>query len=349
MSFSSGFSKTAGKQSEEKTSPTRKAFYGGTAVGAATNVAHDLYLTHQERKAPNHKSIHKFQKSLKPGDILLIGSTPRASGGTDVSDLPKQLRRLAKKFGLKHDTRLLSNSTLLTAIGGGGKYHAGVYLGKGRMGHMTTDTGITTDSLKDHLKGENAAAYRFNNAKKKETQSAVNYVKRELKKKTPYQSFARYAPQALSNFASPVGLGVNRKRKGGLVCNTVPIRAYNKRKFSHQGEWTYTGDIRKAKNLKPVSRRDVVHLPPSLRMRQMLGQASKGLKWGLGAAGLMSINHYLKSRKEQKEEKVRFPACRFVFSRMKRSFSRCLSLRSESKMQLPWGKNSMGSGSSRSR
>jgi len=297
MSFISGFIKTASEEDEGVITPQR-AVAIGTGVGAAKNIAHDIYLNKREKQLPNTKSLHHFRKKLKPGDVLLLGSTPRHAGGTNVEDLPKPLRKFLRKAGISGKTELINNSTLLTAIGGGGKYHAGIYLGKGRVGHMTTDTGAVTEWLKDVAPGQNVSAYRFSDLRKGEARSAAQFARRSAKEKTPYQSFARYAPQAISNVISPRGISACRKRGGGMVCNTLPIRAYHHRKFTPQGEWTYTGDLRRAKNLHPVARRDVVKIPWHLKTRNILGQASKGLKWGLGAgAGALLLNKFRK--KEQ--------------------------------------------------
>lgn len=299
MSFSTGFAKTAAAKDEDRVSP-RNAFLGGLAVGAAKNIAHDAYLNHRERGVANSKSIKKFMKNLKPGDVLISGSTPRNAGGYEVADLPRPVQKLLKKFKVNKNHQLINNSTLLTAIGGGGKYHAGIYVGKGRVAHLTTDAGTSVEHLNDVMRSQNMAAYRFKDVKKREAESAVRFAKGEAKKKTPYQSFARYSQQALGNVLSPTGLPACRKRKGGMVCNTLPVRAYHKRRFPH-GEWTYSGDLRRAPGLKPVARRDVVKLPWHLKTRSALGHATKGIKWGLGAAAAAAAANKINELKTRDE------------------------------------------------
>lgn len=285
MSFVRGFTKAAASKQQDKEVPVSKAFGAGATLGAAVHMGHDAYLNKKEQKLPNQKSIKKFIKQLKPGDVIISGSTPRNAGSMTVGDLPKSVQKLLRGVGIKKTLPLYNNSTLLNLAGASGKYHSGVYTGKGRMVHLTTDAGATSETLKDALRGQNIAAYRFTDATKREMESAARYSKRMAKQKTPYQSLSKYLPQGISNLVSPVGKPACRKRKDGLVCNTLPVRAYEKRKFTSQGEWTYSGDLRKAKNFKPVARREVVKIPFSLKLRNKAGQSLKGIKWGLAAAG----------------------------------------------------------------
>lgn len=285
MSFAQGFSPKKDKEGHKY----RKAFGVGTVVGAAANIGHDAYLNHRERKVSNTKSIKALRQKMKPGDIILTGTTARHAGGWDVSDLPKPVQKVLKTFGLKDEHTVINNSRLLTSLGVGGKYHAGIYLGKGRMGEMLSDVGASSNALKDTLVGQNTAVYRFKDAKKKEVSGAIGWTKKMIKKKEPYKTISKTAPLAITNLLSPIGAAISRKNKNGMVCSTLPLRAYHKRKFSLQGEHTFSGDIRKAKNLVPVARRDVVKLPFGQKARGVVGQGLKGLKWGLGAAALAGI------------------------------------------------------------
>jgi hypothetical protein len=297
MSFSLGFLKKADSEEEH---PARKAFGIGTGLGAAANIAHNTYLDRKEKRVPHARTVHKFRRNLKPGDIILSGSTARHADGIAGEDLPKVVQKLLTRYKIPLDKTLINNSTLLTSVGAGGKYHASVYLGKNRVGEMSTDMGATTSSLKELLEGQNATAYRFTGAGKRETGSAVSFAKRMAKKHHPYKSELGSAAIALGNIATPFGSKVCRKTKSGMVCSTLPIRAYHKRQFP-KGEWTYPGDIRKAKGLHPVVRRESVKLPFVLRARTTAGQALKGVKWGLGAAGLAAAHHYLKNRLKPSE------------------------------------------------
>jgi hypothetical protein len=286
--FLDGFHKYA-SLSEKDRKDVRNAGLAAGGVGAARHIGHEMYLNHREKKLKNSKSLNEFVKKLKEGDIILSGSTPRHSGAIRLSDMPKSIQNIGKAFGGKKSTVITTNSTLLNQLGGGSKYHAGVYTGKKRIAHMSTDTGAVSESLvgnkrfESTVRGQNVAAYRFKDSTKAERTSASNFAKRSVKSKVPYQKTTTLMGQVAGNLLSPVGKKASRKRKDGMVCNTLPIRAYEKRKFS-KGEWTYSGDIRKAKNLVPIARRDVVKIPWHLRARNMAGQGSKGLKWGLGAA-----------------------------------------------------------------
>lgn len=295
MSFLQSFDKVAFDEGEE-VSP-KKALIGGAALGGLYHVGRNISYEQKEKQLPNAKTVKQLKKSLQPGDILISGSHARGSGHIQVRDLGKsKLRKLFKAVGMKDSTRLYSNSGLLTAVGGGGKYHAGVYMGRGRVAHMTSNEGITTDSLKDFAYQQNIGAYRFG-GEGKERQAALKFVKDSLKAKTQYQPFGEYAFQGISNALSPVGRKPCRKVGKGMVCNTLPVRAYSRRDFGPQGEFTYSSDIRAAKGIKPVARMDRTKLPLTTKGLIHGGQLLKGLKWGgAAAAGAIAYNKLFGSK-----------------------------------------------------
>lgn len=300
--FLEGFKKQANSLSDKDRKDVKRAGIGGTAAGAALYGGHDYLLDQREKKLPNRKTYAELKKQLKPGDILISGGVPKHSDPMYLSaKIPQKIWDRIPTFGLPrdvHDPRKTTISSLLSGVGGGSKYHAAIYLGKGRVGHMSGDA--YNHSLKDAFHTQNVAAYRFKDSTKRERESAVNYVRGVIKKKTPY-SLIKAAPQVLTNLVSPVGRKACRSRKGSQVCNTLPTRAYDKRRFTWQGEHTYSGDLRKAKNLVPVARKDAFKLPVAYSVRGRVGQAAKGLKLGLGAA---AVTYGYKKYQAHKDKKT---------------------------------------------
>jgi hypothetical protein len=278
--FLGGFKKQSGSLDKGDRKDVRNSAIAGTAGGAALYAGHDYMLDRREKKLPNRRTFSEFKKHLNPGDILISGGTPAKSDALWLSSkIPQKLWEMTPE--IIKDRKITTISSMLSGAGAGSKYHAGIYLGKNRVGHMSG--GAYNESLKAAFKNQNVAAYRFGDSTKKERESAVKYVRKVIKDKTPY-SLAKAAPQVLTNLVSPIGRKANRKAKGSQVCNTLPSRAYNKRRFTWQGEHTYSGDLRKAKNLAPVARKDAFKLPIAYTARGRLGQAAKGIKFGLGAA-----------------------------------------------------------------
>jgi len=286
---------------------TQKVGVRGAVLGA-------LYHTHQgeaahrlESMAKNSRNIHTFKKSLKAGDILVMGSTPKNSGGHELGDIlhgvPGKIKnpilKVAKKIGIKKDTVLLSNSTLLTGVGAGEKYHAGVYLGKGKVAHMTGDVGATIDHIGSLAEKQNVTALRFSNAGQRETAAAVNFAKKAVNSKAQYSNVTGLK-NAFSNLVFPLSKKVS-KDCSSMVCHTLPIRAYGKRAFT-LGEDTFAGDFSKVPGITAVARRDLVK-STSLRAKAFIGNAAKGLKWGAAAALVgAAINYQVRKARRDKSK-----------------------------------------------
>lgn len=303
--FTSGFLKIAKISDEDKSALKRGALIGA-GVGAVKHVGTDAYLSMRERKAANIRDITKFKKSLKPGDVLILGSSPKGSGAVTFGDLPPSVQKGLKAVGLgkSKSSKILTNSTMLNSIGAGSKYHGAVYLGKGRVAHMSTDMGAVNESLASALKGQNTAAYRLKKGKgtSQQTRSAVSFARSAVKKKVPYQAFAETAKEPLTNMLVPdVARKACRNTSKGMVCHTLPTMAYNKQKFS-QGRRTYSGDIRRNTNFTPVARRDVVKIPMMTKFKGVVGNMGKGLSYALpGAAVGYGIHKYKQFKKEKGE------------------------------------------------
>lgn len=299
--FTRGFEKIAEMTEEDKSSLKKGALIGAGA-GASKNILHDAYLNYRERSVKNTKSYNSFIRSLKKGDILLAGSTPKNSGKITVADLPDRVAKAMKSLGAKNSTTLLTNSSLLNTVGAGQKYHGAIYLGNGQIAHMTTDKGIRREHIREGLKGQNVAAYRLKKGKgtKAQAESAVNFAKKSIKKKVQYEKPMEYLKEPLVNLAVPdIARRACRDTKNGLVCHTLPVMAYDKQKFV-QGRRTFSGDIRKNLNFEPVARRDVVNLGPGLKIRGTLGNIGKGLKYAIPGAAIAYGMHKYKNQKEDK-------------------------------------------------
>ena len=269
-----------------------KAGVAGAAVGAAYHVRKGLIAAKAESMAKNHRSMAKFTAHLQPGDILVMGSAPKHSGGHEAGDyIP---HKVLEKFGVKKDTIIASNSTILTGAGAGKKYHAGIYLGKGKVSHMSTDHGAVIEKISDVAEKQNVTALRFSNATKSETEGAIKFAKAAVKKKVPYQKTMGIT-SGLSNLVLPVGKKAE-KVFTPMVCHTLPIRSYAKRAFA-LGEHTYAGDFIKTPGIAAVARHDVVKTGLT-GTKAFVGNAAKGLKWGVAAAvGAAAINYALKKRR----------------------------------------------------
>lgn len=285
--FTWGILKTADKkENDDKGTLTRGALIGA-GTGAAINLHADWKAGKRELQVPNTKSYASLKKTLKPGDIIIAGSTARHSGGIEVGYLPKPIQKIYKKMGMGKSHKVLSNSSLLNTVGAGSKYHGGVYAGKGRIIHMTTDQGAVSERLEDALVGQNFSAWRpTGKGSSKEMKSAVNFAKRSVGKKVPYESALEYIKEPLVNLTVPnIARKACRDTSKGMVCHTLPAMAYNKRKFT-QGRRTYSGDIRRNKTFVPVARRDVVKLPLSVKARGAIGQIGRGIAYALPGAGI---------------------------------------------------------------
>lgn len=263
----------------------------GAGVGVSYNVAKEVKGNIIDKSVSNSRGLKTFKSKLKAGDILVLGSTSKNSGGIEfgeaVKRLPKAIQKpilkAGKKVGIKKSTTLLSNSTLLTGLGGGTKYHAGVWDGK-KVIHMSTDGGAVRESLTDAVFKQNVSALRFKNAGKREVESALKFAQGAVKSKTQYQGFSEYAMNGVSSLLIPFGKKASRC-KGPLVCHTLPIRAYAKRKFSFRGEYTFSGDFKHAEDLMTVARRDLIK-SPLLTAKGFGGAALKGLKYAAPAAAV---------------------------------------------------------------
>lgn len=283
----------------------KKAALAGAATGAAVNVASEYHHTALVSKIPNNRSVASFQSKLKIGDILVIGSTPKHSQGYEIGEtikavVPKKLQKVAysvvKKVGLKKNTVYASNASVLAGIGAGDKYHAAIYTGNGKMTHMLSE-GASVGHLKYELANQNVTALRFSGARAKETRSAVSFAKRAVAKKVPYQAEGVAVKNAINSVLFPLKKTPTRSFTP-MVCNTLPIRAYNKRSFGWAGEHVLAGDFKAVPGLKAVARRDVI-LSPAMVAKKYLGKSARGIKWGiLAGAGALAINQLTKKRKE---------------------------------------------------
>ncbi len=282
----------------------KKAGAGGALAGAAYHTRKGIIANSAEKLAKNHRSLAKFKANLQPGDILVMGSAPKHSGGHEVGGLtamlPKGVKthaeKLLKKAGIKSTDVFASNSSILTASGAGSKYHAGVYLGKGKVAHMSTDAGAVIEKLGDVVEKQNVSALRFANASKSETNSAIKFAKAAAKKKVPYQKTMGIT-SGLSNLVAPIGKKASQNFSE-MVCHTLPIRSYAKRGFA-LGEHTYAGDFMKTPGISAIARHDVMKTGLT-NIKAFVGNSAKGLKWGVAAfAGAAAINYALKKRKEK--------------------------------------------------
>lgn len=302
--FTSGFLKIAKISDEDKSALKRGALIGA-GVGAVKNIGHNAILDARERKAKNARTTSLFKKSLRPGDIIISGTNTRLGESYVTLDLPDKLHGIAKKMGLKDNSKLLNLPNTLTSIGAGTKYHAGVYVGKGRMAHLYPHQGAHTMKLDDALSGENAAAYRLKSnvpGRKKQIKDALGITKKHTKARTPYRSFSGQAKEFFTNVAVPTmpgGLKARANCKDGLVCHSLPAVAYKDQKWSH-GANTFSGDLRRNTNFEPVVRKDVVKLPTALKVRSHIASVGKGLKYALpGAAVGYGIHKYKQFKKEK--------------------------------------------------
>lgn len=265
------------------------AAVGGAAVGAAYHVQRESAGHVIDQAAKNTRSVAKFKSELKAGDILIMGSIPKHSGGHEFGDivgmLPKKVQGAAtkygKKIGLNKNTLLASNSSILKSVGAGNKYHAGVYLGKGRVAHMSTDHGAVSEKLHDVIRAQNVSAYRFKGADK-EAEAAVKFAKKAVKAKVPYKA-TMGATDAAVNLVTGIGRKAT-KCLDPMVCHTLPLRAYSGRSAGLAGENAFSGAIKHIKGISAIARRDTIKAP-LMGARVIAGSVLKGAKWGL-AAGL---------------------------------------------------------------
>lgn len=269
-----------------------KAAAVGTAVGATVHVRKGLIAAKVESMAKNHRSLKKFTASIQPGDILVMGSTSKHSGGHLAGDwMSKPIRKL---FGLKRNDVLMSNANILTSVGAGKKYHGGIYMGKGKISHMSTDAGAVIEKISDAARKQNITALRFSNASKSETKSALNFAGKAVKKSVSYKK-TMGVDSAISNLIAPIAKKSSQSFSP-MVCHTLPIRAYVKRAFA-LGEHTYAGDFIKTPGITAVARHDVVKTGLT-GAKAFVGNAAKGLKWGAAAViGAAAINYALKRRR----------------------------------------------------
>lgn len=205
--------------------------------------------------------------------------------------MQKPLKSAGKAVGLKPKSLLLSNATTLPLSGAGAKYHSGVYLGHGRVGHMTTDVGATTDSLHAFVDKNNVSVLRLKNVKQNEIREALQFSRSIVEKKTPYQSYGEYAMNAFSNYIIPINKVTKKStRFTPLVCHTLPIRSYLKRKFT-SGEHTFSGDFKNMDSMAVIAKRNVIKAGGT-EAKALIGIAGRGLKWGVAAAALAAGTYY---------------------------------------------------------
>ena len=272
------------------------------AVGAAAGAAYHVQQGHKamvaEKMAKNHRSMKKFIAQLRPGDILVTGTNEKHAGGYQLGDvLPKGIAKKLKPLGIKKSARITDLSSVLATAGAGQKSHAAVYVGKGNVVHAYPDYGVFTHHISEAGDKHNITALRFTNASKREADAAVKFVKSAAKKKVSYQG-SHGLKSAFANLVLPIAKK-NEKSFSPMVCHTVAARAWSKRKFP-LGEHTYAGDLIKAPGITAVARHDVIK-NPGIRIKSILGNSAKGLKWGVAAAlGAAAINYALKRRRKEK-------------------------------------------------
>lgn len=292
------------KNSETDQNEVNAGAVAGAAftAGATKNVL-QRYSDHLKDKAlPNSRSIADFKEKLQPGDILIMGSNDAGSGTVRVKDLPGVIRKGAKMIGKKDSDAVISNSSMLRAIGGGAKYHAGVYTGNGKVVHMSTDAGAVSESLDSALARQNTTALRLKSGNKTEIKSAVNFAKKMHAEKVPYQGMKEILKEPAHNYFLPqIPRAATRCSKDGLVCHTLPLMSYHKQKFS-AGRRTLSGDIARNTNFERVAKRDVIKNTFRMNALDYTGQAAKGLKYALPAAGIAyGVNKYLNNRNKSEE------------------------------------------------
>lgn len=290
---------------ESDGAPVKKSAAIGAAAGAIYHGSVELKASKAESLAKNHKTFTNFKQKLQPGDILVLGSTPKHSSGHAFGELSKQLpksfrkpvNKLARKVGIHRNSIVLSNSSLLTGVGAGEKYHGAVYLGKGKVAHMSTDAGAVIEKLSDVGHKQNITALRFPNASKAEVANAVKFARTAVKKKVPYLDSVG-VKSAFSNLVAPIGKKATQSC-GPMVCHTLPIRAYVKRSFT-LGEHTFAGDFMKTPGIAAIARRDVIK-SPFTTVKAVIGKSAKGLKWGLAAGAAAATFKYIQNKRNKKD------------------------------------------------
>lgn len=274
--------------------------------GAAYEITKHISGEIKEKAAPNYRNIEKFKAQLQPGDILVMGSQAKYSGGVEfgdaVSALPKSWQKPAmkvgKKVGLKKNSVVLSNANLLSSIGGGKKYHAAIYAGKNRVIHMSTDAGAISEALEDTIAFQNVSILRPK-VSKAEKEAAVKFAKKAVYKKVQYQGFSEYSMNAVANLFLPI-----RKKAvkcfDDAVCHTLPTRAYGGKVISN--EWTMAGAFRNSDKLDVIARRDTVKTLGT-SFRSIAASVAKGGKWVLPGAAIGGGGAYLYSKFKKRKKK----------------------------------------------
>ena len=286
LAFWKGFIKQA---NEELTDAQKAGIAGVAGTGtAATAISASNLIKDKLEDVRGFKAKKKrdFIKNLKPGDVLYSGYHSKDSPDLHVA---------GRKMPLKA-------SEIAQLASGTPYYHAGVYLGKGRVGHAGgKDEKFKVTKLDKSMSGSRYKAYRPE-LSKKEVDSAVKYIEGLGKKKVKYKTDADTIAQGARMLFDPTGgPKTDRKTCKGVVCNTAVTKAYNK---ALPNEYAHVHDVRSSGKFKYLGQYNNIK-SPALRekvIQRFVYPALRGLKWGAGAAGLTYAGSKLHKHLKEKEE-----------------------------------------------
>lgn len=279
MTFWIGFEKRAKElvPGSSEGSPTAGEIAAGAAagvgVGATRHGYRDYKVRKKEKKFKRSKSIKRFTKKLKPGDIIFSG---KAREGSEKIPLGKKIK-LPFHF-----------SEAVQTAGGGPQYHAAIYTGKGRIVEApgTGDDPVSGAPVKKQLKGTRAVAYRPTGATKKEIQKALKSVKGF--KGAPYKEYSEIVGQGTRTILDPTGgpKSCRRLKKGGpIVCNTLITKAYPKQ---FKKEYMMPPEMASQKGMKIVSKYNPLKAPGvrEKAFTHAIAPMLRGAKWAVPGAAL---------------------------------------------------------------
>jgi len=182
------------------------AGFGAGALGAIGDKAREVF---KERKVEVSKSSRGFKNKLQPGDVIFEGlSSPPPKNPT-----------------LKQRVDRANFNLAIHGTGGTKTYHAGVYLGKGKVlealgnGKKLSVTDFYTTKGKHY-----AVAYRPKNFKPEDVKK-LKEVTKQLKGKPYYSPGALAARIAGGLVGAPIKPSV---KSNSLVCIDVPAAVHPK-------------------------------------------------------------------------------------------------------------------------
>lgn len=284
------------------------AMTGGSIVGANVarhNIAHAVRAA-KESKLDTHDIGH-VHKKLQPGDVFFSRSPRKESPAyKDVKEKWRDTPVTGKKWFEKIRKHFPSfrEQDLIRMYGGHPLYHAGIYVGDGKVIHAADEArGVVKEDIgKAFEHGSKVHFYRAKGADKKEVESAVNFAHKSVGK--PYEGRKWINKEILREL-----VGRRKPVSGGKVCNqyvctTLVSNAYPKKFKKH---WAQPPEM--MSRLEPIAKATKGHAAPiSIGQRippHVIAPTVRSLKMAVPGAGLAYIlSKHRKAKQEEEQAKV---------------------------------------------